>query len=40
VAQGPPGEVLTPERIGTVFGVEAVIADSAIGAIPLLRRPI
>jgi len=40
VAQGPPGEVLTPERIGTVFGVEAVIADSAIGAVPLLRRPI
>jgi iron complex transport system ATP-binding protein len=40
VAQGVPGEVLTPERIAAVFGVEAVIADSAVGSIPLLKRPI
>jgi iron complex transport system ATP-binding protein len=40
VAQGAPGEVLTPERIGAVFGVEAVIVDSAVGSIPLLKRPL
>jgi len=40
VAQGVPGDVLTPERIAAVFGVEAVITDSAVGAIPLLMRPL
>jgi iron complex transport system ATP-binding protein len=40
VADGTPAEVLTPERIGAAFAVEAVIADSAIGRIPLLRRPL
>jgi iron complex transport system ATP-binding protein len=40
VAQGVPGDVLTSERIASVFGVEAVIADSAVGMIPLLKRPI
>jgi iron complex transport system ATP-binding protein len=39
-AQGPAREVLTPERIASVFGVEAEIIDSAVGAIPILRRPI
>jgi len=32
--------VLTPERIAAVFGVEAEIADSAVGPLPILRRPI
>ena len=40
VADGAPHEVLTPERIAAVFGVEAVIADSAVGPIPILRRPL
>jgi iron complex transport system ATP-binding protein len=39
-AQGAAREVLTPERIASVFGVEAEIIDSAVGAIPILRRPI
>jgi iron complex transport system ATP-binding protein len=40
IAQGPPREVLTPERIAAVFGVEAVIVDSAVGPIPILTQPI
>ncbi len=40
VADGSPREVLTPERIAAVFGVEATIADSAVGAIPILHRPL
>jgi ABC-type cobalamin/Fe3+-siderophores transport system ATPase subunit len=40
VADGAPREVLTPERIATVFGVDAVITDSAVGPIPVLRRPL
>jgi iron complex transport system ATP-binding protein len=40
VADGPAADVLTPERIARVFAVEAVIADSGVGAIPILRRPL
>ena len=40
VADGAPREVLTPEQIATVFGVDAVITDSAVGPIPVLRRPL
>ena len=40
VADGGPREVLTPERIAAVFGVEATITDSAVGPIPILRRPL
>jgi len=40
VADGAPREVLTPERIAAVFGVDAVITDSAVGPIPILRRPL
>jgi iron complex transport system ATP-binding protein len=39
-AQGAALEVLTPERIASVFGVEAEIIESAVGAIPILHRPI
>ena len=39
-AQGSAREVLTPDRIANVFGVEAEIIDSAVGAIPILHRPI
>jgi iron complex transport system ATP-binding protein len=40
VAEGAPRAVLTPERIATVFGVEAVMADDHAGGIPILRRPL
>ena len=40
VADGGAREVLTPERIAAVFAVEASIADSAVGPIPILRRPL
>jgi iron complex transport system ATP-binding protein len=40
VADGPPQQVLTAERIADVFGVEVVITATEAGAIPILRRPI
>jgi iron complex transport system ATP-binding protein len=40
VADGPPRAVLTSALIAEVFGVDAVIADSEVGPIPILRRPI
>jgi iron complex transport system ATP-binding protein len=40
VADGTPREVLTPERIAAVFAVEAVIADSGLGPMPILHRPL
>jgi len=40
VADGAARDVLDPERIAAVFGVDAVITDSAVGPIPILRRPL
>jgi iron complex transport system ATP-binding protein len=40
VADGSAREVLTPQRIADVFAVEAAIADSAVGLVPILQRPI
>jgi iron complex transport system ATP-binding protein len=40
VADGAPRDVLTAERIASVFGVEAFIADDASGTHPILLRPI
>jgi iron complex transport system ATP-binding protein len=40
VADGEPREVLTVERIASVFGVEAMIADDTIGPHPILVRPL
>jgi iron complex transport system ATP-binding protein len=40
VAEGRARGVLTPERIASVFGVEAVMADDAAGAVPILRKPL
>jgi iron complex transport system ATP-binding protein len=40
VADGAPRDVLTAERIASVFGVEAFIADDASGPHPVLLRPI
>ena len=40
VADGAAREVLTPERIAKVFGVDAVMIETDVGAIPILRRPI
>ena len=40
VADGTPRAVFTPELLATVFGVEATIADTAEGPIPVLHRPL
>ena len=40
VADGAPREVITRERIATVFAVEAEIIESAKGPLPILQRPI
>jgi iron complex transport system ATP-binding protein len=40
IADGSPHTVLTPERIATVFGVEAVILQDTTGSFPVLRRPL
>ena len=40
IADGPPRDVLTPERIADVFGVEAVITESDLGPNLILRRPL
>lgn len=39
-AAGRPGDVLTAENVGAVYGVEASIADSAMGPYVLPLRPI
>ncbi|MGP3937273.1 hypothetical protein [Nonomuraea sp. KM88] len=33
IADGPPNEVITPERLRNVFGVEAHIATDALGSL-------
>jgi ABC-type cobalamin/Fe3+-siderophores transport system ATPase subunit len=40
VADGSPRDVLTVERIGAVFGVEAMIAEDRSGTHPVLLRPL
>ncbi len=40
VASGRPEEVLTPERIATVFGVDAQVAHDADGILRLRFRPL
>jgi iron complex transport system ATP-binding protein len=40
VMEGTPREVLTPECIASVFGVEAILAESTTGPVPILQRPI
>jgi iron complex transport system ATP-binding protein len=40
IAEGPPRAVFTPARIASVFGVDAVITESEVGPIPILRRPL
>jgi iron complex transport system ATP-binding protein len=40
VADGDPAAVLSPERIAAVFGVEASIIQSTVGAIPIMQRPL
>jgi iron complex transport system ATP-binding protein len=40
VADGPPREVLIPQRIAAVFAVDAVVTESEVGPIPILRRPL
>jgi iron complex transport system ATP-binding protein len=40
VADGAARDVLTPEKIAGVFGVEAVMTETSVGVIPILSRPI
>jgi iron complex transport system ATP-binding protein len=40
VADGRARDVLTPERIGAVFGVDATTIETGVGTLPILRRPI
>ena len=40
VADGLPRAVFTPELLAKVFAVEATIAESAAGPIPVLHRPL
>jgi iron complex transport system ATP-binding protein len=38
VADGPPAEALTPERLATVFGIEATMVDVADKRVPIASR--
>jgi iron complex transport system ATP-binding protein len=38
VADGPPVEALTPERLATVFGIEATMVDVADKRVPIASR--
>jgi iron complex transport system ATP-binding protein len=40
VAQGPPAEALSRERIAAVFRVDAAAVDVGDGAVPILRHPL
>jgi iron complex transport system ATP-binding protein len=40
VAEGPPRAVFTPQQIAAVFGVDAAIAETDLGPLPILRQPL
>jgi iron complex transport system ATP-binding protein len=40
VADAPPNEALSVERIAAIFGVEAVAVDVGDGPVPVVRRPL
>jgi iron complex transport system ATP-binding protein len=40
IADAPPGEALSAQRIADTFGVDAVVVDTGDGAIPIARRPL
>jgi iron complex transport system ATP-binding protein len=40
IAEGAARDVLTPEHIAAVFGVESVMTETAVGRIPIVSRPI
>jgi iron complex transport system ATP-binding protein len=40
VAEGLPGEALSPQRIAEVFGVEAMMVDTGEGIVPIARHPL
>lgn len=40
VAEGAPGEALSPQRIAEVFGVEAMMVDTGEGIVPIARHPL
>jgi iron complex transport system ATP-binding protein len=40
VADGAPEQVLVPERLASVFGVDAVTIDTGEGRVPMVRHPL
>jgi iron complex transport system ATP-binding protein len=40
VADGTPDQVLVPERLAAVFGVDAVVVDTGEGRMPIVRHPL
>jgi iron complex transport system ATP-binding protein len=40
VADGTPDQVLVPERLASVFGVDAVTIDTGEGRVPIVRHPL
>jgi iron complex transport system ATP-binding protein len=40
IADAPPAEALSAQRIAETFAVDAVIVDTGDGAIPIARRPL
>ena len=40
VADAPPEQALTPERLSAIFGVDAVMVDTGEGRVPIVRHPL
>ena len=40
VADGPPGEALSPAQVAQVFGVDTINVDTGEGLIPIARHPL
>jgi iron complex transport system ATP-binding protein len=40
VADGTPDQVLVPERLASVFGVDAITIDTGEGRVPIVRHPL
>jgi len=40
VADATPEEALSPERLSTIFGVDAVMVDTGEGRVPIVRHPL
>jgi iron complex transport system ATP-binding protein len=40
VAEAPPGDALSPDRLAAVFGIEAAMVNLGGGMVPLAQRPL